>query len=325
MKTKLILAGMVSALALTGGAASAKDLLFGINPNNMAYPYDVALVQGFQEAADKAGVKVVVLDPKSSVEAQANQFDDMLTQGVDGIGFMPNDSVTVQGLVDKIAEKKIPIVAAAVPVGDPNKNAVDYAYPNLTALVSTNDVIAGQVAGELAVKLLTADMKARAIKIAVVEGAPGFAVVKQREDGFEAALTKAGVKFTVVASQPTDWTPESGESVCQNMLTANPDIDLIYSHADPMAVGCARAVDAVGSKAILVATGGGSTDGNNAIAAGELDGSVCTNPKLIGELTFKALYEAVQAGDAAKKGQYITYDLFPVTKDNLKDCPAAGW
>lgn len=321
-KRMWLAAGVVSTLAFTAGGGSAKDLVFGINPNNMAYPYDVALVDGFKEAADAAGVKVVVMDPKSSVETQANQFDDMVTQGVNAIGFMPNDSVTAQTLVDKISEKGIAIAAAAVPVGDPATHPVDYVYPNLTSLVTTNDVIAGHVAGEMAAKMLPKD---REVKIAVVEGAPGYAVVKQRQDGFEAALKEAGIKFKVVASQPTDWTPEKGEAVCQNMLTANPDIDLIFSHADPMAVGCARAVDAAGSKAILIATGGGSTDGNNAIAAGELDGSVCTKPKLIGELTFKALYEAVQHPDQAKKGQYVTYDLMPVTKDNLKDCPAAGW
>ena len=80
-----------------------------------------------------------------------------MAQKVDGIAFMPNDSVAVQSLVDKVEAAGVPIVASAVPVGDPMKNAVDYAYPKLTALVSTNDVIAGHVAGVYAASTLAKD------------------------------------------------------------------------------------------------------------------------------------------------------------------------
>ena len=310
--------GLVSATPFFAGSAVAKDLVFGMNPNSMAFPYDVVLVNGFKEKAAAKGVKVILLDPKLSMEKQANQIDDLLNQKVDGIAFMPNDSVAVQALVDKVAAAGVPIVASAVPVGDPNKNAVDYAYPNLNALVSTQDVEAGHVAGVYAASVLPKDHEA---KIAVVEGAPGFAVVKQRQDGFEAALKEAGIKYKIVSSQPSDWTPDSGERICQNALTANPGLDMIFSHADDMALGCAKAIIAAGSKARLVATGGGSDLGDKAIAAGEIEASVCTQPKLIGELSFDVLLEAAANPAAAKKGQYVTYKMFPLTKDNLDKCP----
>jgi ribose transport system substrate-binding protein len=311
-------ASVVSLMSLTAGPAAAKDLTFGIIPNNMAFPYNVFLTDGFKEKAAEKGVKVILLDSKMSMETQANQFDDLLNQKVDGIAFMANDSVAVQALVDKVEAAGVPIVAAAVPVGDSTKNAVDYAYPKLTALVSTQDVNAGHVAGVYAASVLPKDKE---VKIAVVEGAPGFAVVKQRQDGFEAALKEGGIKFKVVSSQPSDWTPGSGERICQNALTANPDIDVIFSHADDMALGCAKAISAAGSKARLIATGGGSKLGAIAIKNGEIEASVCTQPKLIGELAFKVLHEAATNPSAAKKGQYVTYDMYPLTKDNVDKCP----
>ena len=64
---------------------------------------------------------------------------------------------------------------------------------------------------------------------------------------------------------------------------------MIFSHADDMAIGCGKAIDAANSKALLIATGGGSDLGDNAITADEIDASVCTQPKLIGELSFDAL------------------------------------
>lgn len=317
-KAAFILWGGLSTALLMPNGASAKDLVFGLIPNTMAYPYDVVLVNGFKEKAEANGVKVILLDPKMSVETQANQIDDLLLQKVDGIAFMPNDSVTVQSLVDKVADAGIPIVASAVPVGDPNTNPVDYVYPNLTALVTTNDIDAGHVAGVYAAGVLPKDREA---KIAVVEGAPGFSVVKQRQQGFEAALNEAGIKFKVVSSQPSDWTPASGERICQNALFANPDLDMIFSHADDMAIGCAKAIEAANSNAFLIATGGGSDLGDNSLEAGEMDASVCTQPKLIGELSFDALFKAVSNPAEAKKGQYIDYKLFPLTKETVAECP----
>lgn len=325
MQTSLkngLAAGVAAVVALQAGAASARDLVFGYIPNNMAYTYNVSLMSGFNEKAAEKGVKVVLLDPKMSMEAQANMIDDLLLQKVDAIGFMPNDSLAVQPLIDKVAKAGIPIVATAVPVGDPDVNPPGYVYPNLTALVTTDDVESGRIAGLSAATLLPADRQA---KIAIVEGATGNVVVRQRTQGFEESLKKKGVKYQIVASQPTDWTPESGESVCQNLLTANPDLDMIFSQADSMAVGCARAITAAGSNALLVSSTGGSELGAQALQLGELDSSVCIQPKLMGELTFTALYEAVSNPAAAKKGQYITYKQFPLTKDNVADCPLTGW
>ena len=57
MKTSKILglalsAGLVSGIALLAGSAMAKDLVFGMNPNSMAFPYDVVLVNGHRSSPD---------------------------------------------------------------------------------------------------------------------------------------------------------------------------------------------------------------------------------------------------------------------------------
>jgi ribose transport system substrate-binding protein len=311
-------AGLMLTTALLGTQALAEGKTFGLIVNNMAFPYNVVLADGFTAALAASGDKAVVLDSKMSMETQANQIDDLIAQKVDGIAFMPNDSLAVTALVDKVAEAGIPIVSAAVPVGDPNVNPVDYAYPNLNALVATQDVLAGHVAGVYAASVLPKD---REVKIAVVEGAPGFSVVKQRQEGFEAALTEGGIQFKIVSSQASDWTPESGEAICQNALTANPDLDAIFSHADDMALGCAKAISAAGSSARLIATGGGSALGAVAIKDGEIEASVCTQPGLIGDLSAKELQKAAADPANAAKGQYVTYEMVALTKENVDSCP----
>jgi ribose transport system substrate-binding protein len=305
------------ATGLFAGMAQAQELTFGYIPASLEYPYNVATAQGFEEAAAAAGVKTIVLDPRGSLEKQGNAIDDLLTQNVDAIGFLPLDSVAAEGFVDRINEAGKPVVAIALQVGDSATRDVDDPYPGLSALVATDNYQAGYVSGEMAAGLLPTD---RVGKIAIVMGDPAYTIVKLDTEGFRAALDKAGANYEIVGEQPTNWTPEQGEAVCQNFLTAMPDIDLIFSHADDMAIGCARAIEAAGSKAILIATGGGSQLGYNAILSGEMYGSVCTRPKLLGALMFQAMFEAVTIPETPK-GRFVSYDMPQITKETIDACP----
>lgn len=309
--------GVLAGLALMTSTAMAQDLTFGYVPGSMIYPYNVATATGFNNAAEAAGVETVVLDPQGEVERQSNAIDDLLAQGVDAIGFLPLDSVVAEEMADRVADRDIPVAAIAVQVGNPDARELQDVYPSLDALVIPDDYASGQLAGELAAGLLPTD---RPVKIAIVEGAPGYSVVTTRTAGFRNALDEAGIEYEIVGEQPTDWTPEEGEAVCQNFLTADPDIDLIMSQADDMAVGCARALDAAGSEALLVSASGGSRIGNEAIAAGELDGSVCVRPDELGRLMFEALHEAVTNPDA-EKARFVTLDMPVITQENVEDCP----
>lgn len=305
------------ATILCVGSADAKDLTFGYVPASLEYPYNVMTAEGFKEAAAAAGVKTVVLDPRGSVEKQGNSLDDLIAQKVDAIGFLPLDSVVAESFVDKINDANIPVAAIALQVGDSATRQLTDPYPGLTALVATNNYNIGYAAGEMAVGLLPKD---RTGKIGIVMGDPAYTIVKMNTEGFRAALDKAGAKYDIVAEQPTNWTPDEGEAVCQNFLTAHPDLDLIFSHADDMAIGCARAIEASSAKPKLIATGGGSKLGHDAILAGEMFGSVCTRPKLLGTLMFQALYEAVTKPETPK-GRFVSYDTPQITKETIDACP----
>jgi ribose transport system substrate-binding protein len=316
VRMKAIGAAVLGILATMSGTADAKDITLGYVPASLQYPYNVATAKGFEEQAKELGAKVVILDPRGSVEKQGNAIDDLISQHVDGVAALPLDGVVAQTWVDKALRSKIPFVSVATQIGDPNKVAWEKVYGNLAALVGMDNVGAGKLSGTLAAGMLPRD---KTVKIGIIEGAPGYPQVWQRTKGFRAGLDAANVKYEIVASQPTDWTPEKGEAVCQNILTSHPNIDMIFSQADDMAIGCARAISASGSKTKLVATGGGSKLGLAAIKSGEIDGSVCDRPEYQGRLAAKALFEAVTKN--APKARLVTYDTPVVTKDTLAKCP----
>lgn len=309
--------GLTVAVASTG-ALRAEEVRISYVAASMIWPAVVAMADGFEARAKELGVQSIILDAKGSVEGEANAIDDLISQGVNGIAVLPLDSVAAEVWAEKTSDANIPFVAVAAQVGDPYTRNWNDVFPGVSALVGKDDVIAGENAAKLAIPMLAVGKSAQ---IAILEGAPGFAAVVQRSQGFIAALDAAKIDYKIVSSQPTDWTPAKGEAVCQNILVAHPDVDLFFSHADDMALGCARAIAANGSQAKLIATAGGSTLGLNAIKAGELDGTVCMPWETVGRMAADALYEAATNPDTPE-GRVIDVQTPLVTAETLDLCPA---
>ncbi|WP_184247963.1 sugar ABC transporter substrate-binding protein [Paraburkholderia atlantica] len=309
------LVAVCGAGAMCLGSVQAKTLTLGYVAAGMQFPFNVSVVKGFSEEAKKAGVKVIVLDGKANVETQSNAIDDLIAQKVDGIAILPIDGLVGKSWADRVAAHGVPFVSVATEIGDPQKRPIREVYPEVAALVSSDEIHTGEITGEMAATLLP---KGRVANIAILEGAPGMAQNWQRTKGFKTGLEKASVKYRIVASQPTNLTPEQGESVCQNILTAHPDVDLFYNQADDLVIGCAKAARAADSHAKLVGWGG-SRLGVTAIKTGDVDGTVCVEPEKMGRLAFKALYSAA-TNPNAPKGQFVEVDTPAITKSNIANC-----
>jgi len=304
-------------LAFGANGASAAEISLAVMPAGMD-TFGSAVARGFSAEAKILGFKPIVIDSQWSAEKMSNGIDDLLVQNIDGIGLLPIDSIASMAWVDKLVAAKVPVVAAGSPVGIPAKVGQIGVYEGLHAFINVDEIATAKVVGKLAASLLPTDGTA---KIAIVQGAPGFATNDWRKEGFLAALDEAGIDYKIVADQPTDWTVSKGESVCQNILTANPDVNVIFTTADPMAVGCANAVSSMGASAVVVDTAGGMKIGNDAIAAGTIKASTCFKPETMGRLIARSLYEAV-TNPEAPKGKFIGYEAQLVTADTLADCPA---
>ena len=151
----------------------------------------------------------------------------------------------------------------------------------------------------------------------MITGAPGFDENTTRVEKFKAALDAKG-GFTVVATQPGNWTKQDGQSACQNILAATPDLALIYAISDDMAVGCAAAVKSANSKAKIIGVGG-SEAGIAGVKDGTLLGTVCYKPYDSGEMAVQMLHDAV-TGKLTGAPKTTFYDTPGVTKANVDSC-----
>lgn len=300
----LVVAGIVFLAPKMGaGAPGAKEVRLAFIMTNEQNPAEIAMAEGFKREAEKLNAEVQVVSAKGSVEKMGNAIDDMIAQGVNGIATITMDSVVATTWVDRANDANVPFVSVAVQVGDPNKVPFKEVYPGLSALVGQDYTDTGTRIGEAVVKLLPAGRKA---KIGIVEGQPGYALVRLMNESFRATLDKAGANYEIVFSQPTDWTPAKGQEVCSNGLVANPDIDVIFSHAEDMAIGCAKAIGDAGAKAKLVTAAGGSKLGAPLVKSGAITMSACEAWITTGELGAKALYEAA-TDPATPKARLVQY------------------
>lgn len=318
--TKGLKLGMsvIAAVAGFASAAHADKPVLAFIITNAQNPAEISMREGFEKKGAEMGAEVRVINAEGSVEKMSNAIDDMIAQKVAGIATITMDSVVAMSWVDKANEAKIPYVSVAVQVGDPKTTPFKQVYPGLSALIGQDYIVSGERMAEAILPLLPTDHKA---KIGIVEGQPGYALVDQLNQGFTEKLKAEGKDFDIVFSQPTDWTPAKGEEVCSNGLVANPDIDVIFSHAEDMAIGCAKAIKDAGAKTKLVTVAGGSKLGTPLIKDGEIAISMCEAWIKTGELGAEALFQAATDPNTAK-GRLVEYKPELITAENTDQvCP----
>jgi ribose transport system substrate-binding protein len=303
--TGALLVGTIMAAASLSGAAAQTEkksqiavLLF-----SRGFEFMVALDQGARQEAEKQGVEITVLDGQSNTEVQTRQIEDLLVKGVDAIVISPNNSTEIVPAVRRANEAKVPVVALDAVVGE---------GADVVTHVGFDNAAGGKVAAEYLAKL--------GVKKALeLQGAIGAYHAQKRGGGFEG---EAKGKYEVLP-RPAEWLAENAQAITADVLTANPDVDAIFSHNDEMIRGVLAGLRQIGKAAkvgesghIAIVAVDGTPLALQRIRNGEQDGTVNQDPFEMGAL-------AIRSAVAAIKGQSVPpQQLLPptlVTKENVDD------
>ena len=287
----------------------SKQIVIGLSNQTMAVTFPVGLAKGAQQEADKLGAKLIVLDSKGDVQKQGSDIQDLVAQKVNGILIVPNSPGPAQSMVDSVAAAGIPIASVHGTVGT---GPADVPYSKLSFTINESADTVGHEEATLAKQALPSGGK-----VAIITGASGFLENTTWTAGFTSDLTAAG-GFSIVATQPGDWTAEKGEAACQGILSAHPDVNLFYALSDDMAAGCAKAVAAVKSTAKVLGNGGAKL-GIDGIKNGTIFGDVCFKPVDEGARAFDTLYAQI-TGKAPAPNKVLSYDIPPITNATVDQC-----
>ena len=217
---KKLFAVLLVVLLVAAPAAAAEKTL-GLVISTLNNPFFVTLKQGAEEAATKAGVKLVVLDAQDDSAKMTAAMEDLIQQKVDAILVNPTDS-------DAVTPSIMKANAAGIPVLTIDRGA---SGGQVLCHVASDNVAGGVMAGEFLAKKL--EGKGNVVELV---GIPGTSAARDRGKGFNDAIaTFKDIK--VVASQAADFSRDKGLKVFENILQAQPEIAGVFAHNDEMILG----------------------------------------------------------------------------------------
>lgn len=284
-------------------------------------PYDIPVIvktdtstywkivgEGATEAgeADK-DAKVTFMGPDSeqNIDGQIRMVEDQITKKVAVLVIAPSNSDQLKPTFDKAKAAGIPVILIDT----------DADWADKTAFIGTDNEQGGKLAGEYYAKNLKSGDK-----VAIIRGTLGDTTHNARQKGAEDAMKAAGLN--VVSVQPADSDRAKGQSVMENILTANPDLKAVFCTNDEMALGAANAAKQA-NKQVMIIGFDANPDALAAVKAGDLTGSVAQFPKNIGKLGVENALK-VAKGETIEKRIDTGTEL--VTKENLDKfmTPAGG-
>ena len=293
----------------------AKDpLKLGYSVYDLQNPYWQSYSAGVKAGAQEAGIEVTVLDQKSDQQQQVSGSLDLINQGISGLIVTPVQPSALPATIDAAHDAKIPVVIADI------GTAGDY-----DAYIQSNNTNGGALAAEYVIEQL-GDVPGPH-KVGVIELHAGSVVGEERVAEFVEILD-AHENFEVVSSLDGNDTVDGGFAAAQDMLSANPDLQVIYAANDDSAIGAQRAMETAGKSVedgfILIGFDG--ADGAlDLIEQGLMSATVAQDPYGQGIKaveTILALLEGEQAyDDEATKTIFFPVEI--VTAENLADFRAS--
>jgi fructose transport system substrate-binding protein len=290
--------GAAASGAAASGAATAGQITVGLITKTETNPFFVKMKEGAQQEAQAKGVTLLTGAGASDGdnEGQVTALENMVNAGAKGILITPSDTKAIVPSIQKAREKGVLVIALDTPT-EPQE-AVD-------ALFATNNFNAGLLIGQWA----KGAMAGKTPVIATLDLAPGITVGAQRHNGFLQGYGLATAdpnssdlvtSAEVVCTQDTHGDQTEGQTAMENCLSANPNINLVYTINEPAAFGAYQAIKAAGKENDIIIV---SVDGGCRGVQGVIDGQIAATsqqyPLKMASLGVDAIVEYANGGTKA--------------------------
>jgi fructose transport system substrate-binding protein len=272
---------------VTTAKAAGDQIVIGLVTKTEVNPYFVKLRQAATAEAEKQGAKLIARFGKfdGDNEGQVAAVEDLISAGVKGILITPNNSTGMLGIIKKARDKGVLVIALDTAT-DP-ADAVD-------ATLATDNFEAGVLQGEYARKALGDKQP----KLAMLDGSPGATVDTQRHNGFLKGFGIAEGDPAIVGKQNTHGAQDEGQTGMENLLTAHPEINVVYTINEPAAEGAYAAIKARGKlKDIVLTSIDGGRLGVQYVQQGKIAATVMQFPKIMATKGVDYVVDYVKTGN----------------------------
>jgi inositol transport system substrate-binding protein len=298
----------------TGAAATntaATSFTMCVVHNSADHPSITSIVNGMNDEAAIFGAKITYFDPANDPQKQASMIEDCVSRKPNVIVVNAVDPAAVVPSIKKASEAGIPVLMQ-------NADTNDDGHKYTKAFIGVQSYDQGYAVGQMITKALNGTGN-----IVLVTGKPGQTDTVNRTAGMKAAFADAKANIKILAEQPADWSKDKALTVMQDLLTRYQDINAVFAHDDPMALGALQAIKAANRTDKVKLYGvGGFKEACTAIKNNEMGGTALQLSYLVGAYSVRAGYDLVKNRLTSDK---ILAPTAPVTKDNIDRWLSQCW
>ncbi|MDM0828697.1 ribose ABC transporter substrate-binding protein RbsB [Clostridium perfringens] len=296
---KIFSVGLMLMMLMTSFIGCGRDNKpkIGMVLSTLNNPFFVNMKDGAEKEAEKLGYDLVVLDSQNDPAKERANVEDLVQLGVIALLINPTDSDAVIKTVEVANKSNIPVITL-----DRQANG-----GKITSHIASDNIKGGEMAAEYVLDKFK-DEKGP-INVVEIQGIPGASATRDRGEGFHNIMDKND-KFNFISIQAADFDRQKGLQVMENIIQANPNIQVVFAHNDEMALGAVKAIKASGINALVIGFDG-NDDAKDSIDANEMTATIAQQPDLIGALGVE-LANKIYNGESIK--DKIAADLKVYTK-----------
>jgi ribose transport system substrate-binding protein len=245
---------LILAAALSAAAAGKKLVIF--SQCNNGEPYRAAQNASFKAlwAQDK-DVTFQILDAQQDNSRQISQIETAIRLKPDLLIVAPNERGPLSAVVGKAKTAGIPVICLERDIEN---------HDNFTTWIMSDNYAIGKLVGKYIVDYLTKKYGEPKGNIVDLRGLLGVEGEMKREAGAFDVL-KDYPNIVKVQEAVANWMQSNARDRMTEILRAQPKIDVVYGHNDPMAVGGYIAAKALGREKEMIFIG---VDGLNGTGGG---------------------------------------------------------
>jgi ribose transport system substrate-binding protein len=317
----------------TPPAPKAAGKTVGVALASMNHNFFIGMRQGVEEELAAEGLQGEIVVAEDSASAQQQQADQLIQKGVSAIIMVPVDAKQAVNPVKAANAAKIPIFCIDRRVTDPGAR--------VTCTVETDNVAMGEMAARYGLQLLCQRHKLNAkdpaqvktLKTTVVHlwGLEAASSAQDRARGFDRVFNKQSTPGVKLLKAVGNFNAKTSQEVMAPLLTANPEVELVFCHNDDNAVGALNAVvdvkkgreKADDPRRIFIVGMDGNKAAIEAIRKGDIEGTVSQEPLEMGRETVKQVRKVLD-GSAPDK-PYVAIPHHLVTKKEAEEKQGKLW
>ncbi|WP_295156390.1 sugar ABC transporter substrate-binding protein [uncultured Brachyspira sp.] len=289
------------------GSKAKSGRKFGYTAMTMNNPFFLTISESIKSELEKNGDTLIILDPQLDQAKQISQVEDMIAQGIELLFLNPVDWQGVKPALDAARDAGIPVV---------NFDADVYDTDLVDAVVISDNYQAGYLCGEDLAKRMP-----NGGKLAIIEHAVAKSVL-DRINGFYDGLGAVSNKFELVSRQDGLGQLEITLPIAENILQANPDVQVFFAGNDPIALGIVAALKAANKKDSLVYGVDGSPEIKASIKNGEATATGAQSPINIGKKSAETAYKILNNEPFEKN---ISVETALIDINNVDQYGIEGW